>query len=79
MAFGFRKTFKAGPIRMTVSNKGITAGAGAGGFYASKKLIGGGRRRKSSKPGLIERFFTFIFQVLILIGIVIALFAWLGS
>lgn len=43
MRFGFRKSFKAGPFRTTITNRGLTHGLGAGGFRVST----GGRRRKS--------------------------------
>lgn len=37
MGFGFRKSFKFGPFRTTVSHRGITNSIGAGGVRYSKR------------------------------------------
>jgi len=50
MRLGFRKTFKFGPFRTTVSHRGITNSIGAGGLRLSQRtpLSGSGRRRRTA-------------------------------
>jgi hypothetical protein len=45
MRFGFRKSFKAGPFRTTVTKRGLTHSVGAGGLRVST----GRRRKKKAK------------------------------
>lgn len=45
MRISFRKSFKVGPFRTTISNRGITNSIGGGGFRAE---LPGYRRRSST-------------------------------
>ncbi|MDW9478969.1 DUF4236 domain-containing protein [Sinorhizobium meliloti] len=50
MGFSFRKSFKVGPFRTTLSHRGITNSIGAGGLRYSKRARfsdTGGRRSRS--------------------------------
>ncbi len=53
MGFGFRKSFKVGPFRSTISHRGITNSVGAGGLRYSKRasFTGSGSKRQRTTNG----------------------------
>lgn len=49
MKLSFRKSFRAGPFRTTLSNRGLTNSVGVGGL----RLSSGGQGRKKASPLLL--------------------------
>jgi hypothetical protein len=71
MRISFRKSFKLGPFRTTISNRGITNSVGGGGFRAE---LPGYRRRKSTGLSRPSSFFTKCLWVIF----IIVLFSFFG-
>lgn len=69
MRISFRKSFKVGPFRTTISNRGVTNSIGGGGFRAE---LPGYRRRGSTGLSRPSSLLTKAFWIILIITLFFA-------